>query len=161
MKASAKKGQEKPKCVKKWVRQNKKEHIKLPIFDLLKIFILSWSKSLKSFKLIAFIVLERFLGSHLWLLPHSSPSLPYTERIHRGHTEKGEIIFLIFYSEFLNIVKVSFWILNALNRNSNCATFRLNLILFGCISLISRLFVGYVYFKGLLLLHSLYLTCPF
>ena len=64
---------------------DKKEHIKLPIFVLLKSFILPWSKSLKSFKLTAFMVLERFLGSHLWPLLHSSPSLPYTERIHRGH----------------------------------------------------------------------------
>ena len=66
---------------------DKKEHIKLPIFVLLKSFILSWSKILESFKLIAFMVLERFLGSHLWPLPHSFPYLPYTERIHRGHTE--------------------------------------------------------------------------
>ena len=66
---------------------DKKEHAKLPIFVLLKSFILSWSKSLKSFKLIAFMVLERFLGSHLWPIPHSSSSLPYAERIHRGHTE--------------------------------------------------------------------------
>ena len=66
---------------------DKKEHIKLPIFVLLESFILSWSKSLKSFKLIAFIVLERFLGSHLWPIPHSSSYLPYAERIHRGHTE--------------------------------------------------------------------------
>ena len=66
---------------------DKKEHIKLPIFVLLESFILSWSKSLKSFKLIAFMVLGRFLESHLWPLPHSSPSLPYTEPIQRGHTE--------------------------------------------------------------------------
>ena len=66
---------------------DKKEHAKLPIFVLLKSFILSWSKSLKSFKLIAFMVLGRFLESHLWPLPHSSPSLPYTEPIQRGHTE--------------------------------------------------------------------------
>ena len=66
---------------------DKKEHIKLPIFVLLESFILSWSKSLKSFKLIAFMVLERFLGSHLWPIPHSSSYLPYAERIHRGHTE--------------------------------------------------------------------------
>ena len=42
---------------------DKKELIKLPIFFFLfKSFILSWSESLKSFKLIAFMVLERLLG---------------------------------------------------------------------------------------------------
>ena len=66
---------------------DKKEHIKLPIFVLLESFILSWSKSLKSFKLIAFMVLKRLLGDHIWPLPHSFPSLLYTEGIHRGHTE--------------------------------------------------------------------------
>ena len=73
-----------PKKAKKSQNLSKSE---LTIFVLLKSFILSWSKSLKSFKLIAFMVLGRFLESHLWPLPHSSPSLPYTEPIQRGHTE--------------------------------------------------------------------------
>ena len=81
-----------PKKAKKsqnlWKRElDKKEHIKLPIFILLKSFILSWSKSLKSFKLIAFMVLARLLGGHIWPPPHSCSLLPYTEHIHRGHRE--------------------------------------------------------------------------
>ena len=156
-----KKGQEKPKFVKKWVRQ--KRAYQVANFFLLKSFILSWSKSLKSFRLIAFMVLERLLGGHVWP-PTLTLALPtHTQRVYTEAIRNRVKLFflLLYYSEFRNIVKDSFWILNALNRNCKCATFRLNLILFGCISVISRVFMGYVYFKRLLLLHYLYLTCPF
>ena len=128
---------------------------------LLKRFILYWSKSLKSFKLIPFMILGEIpRGSYLTPTP-LSPLPP----IHRAYTQRPNEIglnyFLLFYSEFLNFVKESFGILNALNRNSKCATFRLNLILFRWLSLMSRVFVAFVYFKRLLLLYSLYLTCPF
>ena len=62
MKKSAKKGQENPKFVKKWVRQKRAYQVANFFFFLFKSFILSWSESLKSFKLIAFMVLERLLG---------------------------------------------------------------------------------------------------
>ena len=127
-------------------------------FFLLKILILSWSKSLKSFKLIAFMVLAGLLGGHMWPPPHFCFSPPHTQRV---CTEAIWNRVNLFFYYFIQNSKKSFWILNALNRNSKCATFRLNLILFGCISSISRVFVGYVCFKRLLLLHSLYLTCPF
>ena len=130
-------------------------------FFLLQSFILSWPKSLKSFKLIPFMVLGE-IPRRSYLTPIPLSPLPPVRRAYTQRPyEIGLNYFLLFYSEFLNFVKESFGILNALNRNSKCATFRLNLILFRWLSLMSRVFVAFVYFKRLLLLYSLYLTCPF
>ena len=72
------------------IESDEKEHIKLSIvFTCLKVSYYLGLKAWKVFKLIAFMVLERFLEGHIWPPPHSRPSLPYTERIHRGHMEKG------------------------------------------------------------------------
>ena len=141
---------------------HKKEHIKLPFFFFfLKSFILSWPKSLKSFKLIPFMVLGE-IPRRSYLTPTPLSFLPPVRRAYTQRPyEIGLNYFLLFYSKFLNFVKENFGILNALNRNSKCATFRLNSILFRWISLMSRVFVAYVYFKRLLLLYYLYLTCPF
>ena len=77
-----KKGQEKPKFVKKWVRQ--KRAYQVANFFLLKSFIVSWSKSLKSFRLIAFMVLERLLG----VMSNPQPLLLFFPPIHRGYTQR-------------------------------------------------------------------------
>ena len=99
-------------------------------FFLLRSFILSWPKSLKSFKLIPFMVLGE-IPRRSYLTPIPLSPLPPVRRAYTQRPyEIGLNYFLLFYSEFLNFVKESFGILNALNRNSKCATFRLNLILF-------------------------------
>ena len=89
-----KKDQEKPTFVKKWARQ-KRAYQYANLF-VLKSFILSWSKSLKGFKLIAFMVLDRFLGDHIWSSPLSCLFLPYTVYTQRPYGIRLNYFFILF-----------------------------------------------------------------
>ena len=89
-----KKDQEKPTFVKKWARQ-KRAYQYANLF-VLKSFILSWSKSLKGFKLIAFMALDRFLGDHIWSSPLSCLFLPYTVYTQRPYGIRLNYFFVLF-----------------------------------------------------------------